>query len=216
MTTNTNANPLEVGSDEIERLALEECIKRQRVDREVRALVIPAGHCELAAKLARVGAQVSVLAAAAEKRGVGGRLLAAGLRDEVTVHEGGLESLPDFGDCAPFDIVIIRRGLCSLPYDRARQVVRQVLGRLKIGGKLYLSVLGLHSELAQGYAAAEAPITTRHGPLASALARKYDIAGPVCLYSERDLFLLLLESGASVLRTLTTTYGSVKGVAVRV
>ena len=48
------------------------------------------------------------------------------------------------------------------------------------------------------------------------LADKYGIAEPVCLYSERDLFLLLLESGASVLRTLTTTWGNVKGVAVRV
>ena len=30
------------------------------------------------------------------------------------------------------------------------------------------------------------------------------------------LFMLLLEAGASVLRTMTTTHGNVKGVAVRV
>ena len=48
------------------------------------------------------------------------------------------------------------------------------------------------------------------------MAKKYGIAGPVCLYSERNLFMLLLEAGASVLRTMTTTYGNVKGVAVRV
>jgi hypothetical protein len=48
------------------------------------------------------------------------------------------------------------------------------------------------------------------------MADKYGIDHPVCLYSERDLFLLLLESGASVLRTLTSTWGNVKGVAVRV
>ena len=33
--------------------------------------------------------------------------------------------------------------------------------RLRIGGKLYLSVLGLHSELGHGYADAEQPIEQR-------------------------------------------------------
>lgn len=48
------------------------------------------------------------------------------------------------------------------------------------------------------------------------MAEKYGIAGSMCLYSERNLFLLMLDVGASVLRTMTTTYGNVKGVAVRV
>jgi hypothetical protein len=48
------------------------------------------------------------------------------------------------------------------------------------------------------------------------MINKYGIKSKVCLYSERNLFLLLLEAGASVLRTLTTTYGNVKAVAVRV
>jgi hypothetical protein len=67
-----------------------------------------------------------------------------------------------------------------------------------------------------GYADSEATIDQRFAPLAPALARKYGIHHPVCLYTERNLFMLLLEAGASVLRTLTTTYGNVKGVAVRV
>ena len=89
-------------------------------------------------------------------------------------------------------------------------------GKLKIGGKLYISVLGLHSELSEGYAASEATIDQRYAELAPSLARKYNIHQPVCLYTERNLFMLLLEAGASVLRTLTTTHGNVKGVAVRV
>jgi hypothetical protein len=48
------------------------------------------------------------------------------------------------------------------------------------------------------------------------MAEKYGIKGEVCLYSERDLFMLLLDAGASVLRTMTTTYGNVKAVAVRI
>jgi hypothetical protein len=91
-----------------------------------------------------------------------------------------------------------------------------LLLRLRIGGKLYLSILGLHSELGQGYAGAETPIDQRFAPLSPALVKKYGIQGEVCLYTERNLFMLLLEAGASVLRTLTTTYGNVKGIAVRV
>jgi len=48
------------------------------------------------------------------------------------------------------------------------------------------------------------------------MAKKYGLHHPVCLYSERNLFMLLVEAGGSVLRTLTTTYGNVKGIAVRV
>jgi hypothetical protein len=39
MNNDTTANPLEPGSDENERLALEECVKRQRFDRRVSVLV---------------------------------------------------------------------------------------------------------------------------------------------------------------------------------
>ena len=111
---------------------------------------------------------------------------------------------------------LVRRGLCALPYEEARQVIRQLLLKLRIGGKLYVSIHGLHSELSDGYAGVEHNIEERHTELAPAMAEKYGIAGPICLYSERNLFTLLLEAGASVLRTMTTTYGSVKGVAVRV
>ncbi|MDP3440634.1 MAG: hypothetical protein Q8R95_13635, partial [Azonexus sp.] len=80
----------------------------------------------------------------------------------------------------------------------------------------YLSILGLHSELGDGYADAEVPVEQRFAKLSPALIKKYGITNEVCLYSERNLFMLLLDAGASVLRTLTTTHGNVKAVAVRV
>ena len=49
MNNDINANLLETGNDETERLALEECVKRQRFDQRVSVLVIPAGRCELGA-----------------------------------------------------------------------------------------------------------------------------------------------------------------------
>lgn len=216
MTANITANPLETGIDELERFALEECVKRQRVDRRVSVLILPDKRCEMAIKFARLGAQVTIADAPAHRQNVEGRILAAGLRDEISFTPWALPAVPEEPEDEPFDIIVIRRGLCSMPYDEARKVVRLLLHKLKIGGKLYISVLGLHSELGDGYAGSDLTIDQRFSKLSPALAGKYEIQQPVCLYTERNLFMLLLDAGASVLRTLTTTYGNVKGIAVRV
>lgn len=216
MMTNINANPLETGSDELERYVLEECIKRQRLDHRVSTLVMPAARCDLASKLARLGAKVTVSGPAGHRREAENRILAAGFSDEIHFAAFNWPELPETLPGEPFDAIVVRRELSTLPYLEARQMVRQLLLKLRIGGKLYLSVLGLHSELADDYAASESPLEGRFGPLAPKIARTYDINGSVCLYTERELFLLLLEAGASVLRTLTATYGNVKAVAVRV
>lgn len=216
MESHINADPFVTGNDENERLALEECAKRQRVDHRVSVLVLPAGRCTLAAKFARLGASVTVGDEPAARQEAEGRILAAGLSDDITFSPLELADLPLEPPGQPYDIIILRRGLCSMPYEQARGVVRQLLLKLKIGGKLYVSILGLHSELGEGYPVGDQPIDQRFAKLAPDLAQKYGIQRPVCLYTERNLFMLLLEAGASVLRTLTTTYGNVKGVAVRV
>jgi len=216
MSTNTNANPLETGTDEIERFALEECIKRQRVDRRVSVLVMPAGRCEQAFKFARLGAQLTVADTPELKQDIEGRILAAGLPNDIRFAPFEFPDLPAPGEFEPFDIIVLRRGLSAMPYAEARQYLKKLLGRLKIGGKLFISILGIHSELGEGYGGIEQRAAERWSKLSTPMAKKYGIQVPVCLYSERDLFMLLLESGASVLRTLTTTYGNVKGVAVRV
>ncbi len=216
MMKHINANPLETGNDELERYALEECFKRQRSDHRASVLVLPAGGCELATKFARWGASVVVCDSPASRQDVERRVLTSGFRDQIEFAPCDCAALPEDLPGEPFDIIFVRRGLCGLPYEDARKVVRQLLLKLRIGGKLYVSILGLHSELGRGYADLEQRVEKRHAPLAPALAQRYGIEGPVCLYSERNLFMLLLEAGASVLRTMTTTYGNVKGVAVRV
>lgn len=216
MKNNSTANPWEPGTDDLERHALGECAKRQRVDHRVSVLVMPANHCELAIQFAELGARVTVADEAAHAQDVEGRILAAGLRDEMSFAACAMPQPPENSPGEPFDIIFVRRSLCALPYPDARQVVRQLLRQLKIGGKLYVSILGLHSELSEGYVGKELAIEERFSELAPALAKKYGIPHPVCLYSERNLFMLLLEAGASVLRTMTTTYGNVKAIAVRV
>ncbi len=216
MTANINANPLETAGDELERYALEECLKRHRFDQRVSVLVLPDKRCEMSIKFAHLGAQVVVADRPGVQQEVEGRILAAALRDEIRFTPCILPEFPDEAQGEPFDIIVLRRGLCAMPYEEARRIVRKLLLKLKIGGKLYISVLGLHSELSEGYVAGESSVDQRFAQLSPVLAEKYGIHEQVCLYSERNLFMLLLEAGASVLRTLTTTYGNVKGVAVRV
>jgi hypothetical protein len=74
----------------------------------------------------------------------------------------------------------------------------------------------MHSELGDHYAGSELAVEARFCELDPGMALKYGIKDPVCLYSERNLFMLLLEAGGSVLRTFTTTHGNIKGIAVRV
>ncbi len=216
MTSHITANPFDSGADELERYALEECVKRQRIDRRISILVVTDKRGELAVKFARLGAQVVICDDAPLKGSIEGRILAAGQREEITFVAGTLNTLPDSLPGEPFDMIVVRRGLCGMRYAEARETIRQLMRKLRIGGKLYVSVLGLHSELGHDYADSELPIDRRFANLAPELADKYAIPGPVCLYTERNLFLLLLEAGASVLRTLTTTYGNIKGIAVRV
>jgi len=194
---------------------LEECAKRQRIDHSVSVLVLPGGQCKLAVRFAQLDAQVTVADVIERQREIEGRILATGLAN-IHFTPTELPSPPETDSGAPYDIIVLRRGLCSMPYAQGKVLIRQLMRKLKIGGKLYLSILGLHSELGEGYLGREQSIYERYSKLSPAMARKYDIRDEVCLYSERDLFLLLLESGASVLRTMTTTWGNVKAVAVRV
>jgi hypothetical protein len=216
MPNNNTANPFETGDDEIERFALEECIKRQRVDHRVAVMVWPAARCELAVKFAKLGARVTAADREAHQQDVEGRILASGFNHEIRYAALELPNIPDDLPDEPYDIIVIRYGLSHLPYIQARAVIRQFMLKLRIGGKLYVSILGINSELGDGYDDCEKMVEDRFCNLSPAMIKKYNIKGKVCLYSERNLFLLLLEAGASVLRTLTTTYGNVKAVAVRV
>lgn len=217
MNTNTNAKLLESHSDELERLVLAEVHKRRRIDAPVSALVLPAGRGDLAIEMAQLGSRVTGVDESRYEREFLSYALANGHTDAL-IFQGaaGLDALPHEIGGEPFDIVYVRRGLCTLPYGKARQALRKLLLKLKIGGKLYVSILGMHSELGDNYPGAEDVVEERFCRLDRAMATKYDIDEPVCLYSERNLFMLLLEAGGSVLRTFTSTHGNVKGVAVRV
>jgi hypothetical protein len=87
MVKNTTVNPWETENDAIEQLALEECAKRQRIDRSVSVLILPAGECRLGASFAQLNAQVTVTDDASRQRDIEGRILASGLGKTCALHQ---------------------------------------------------------------------------------------------------------------------------------
>ena len=205
--------------DELDQLAMLEAGKRSRAGEQVSVLQIDCGDALLGLRLARSGAQVlavdttgaasPVLQDAAQALGVVNRF-----RFQVWNSGYCLDTTPLPG--SPFDIVICPHSLSHHPYPQAHTLLRRLALMTRIGGKLFISAYGIHSALSEGYADENKPVRQRFCALAPEMADKYAIRQPLCLYSERDLFLLLFEAGLSVVKTFTTTHGNVKAIAVRV
>ena len=205
--------------DELDQMALQEAGKRSRAGTSVSALQVDCGDALLGLRLARAGANVL---AVDELSGTGALLdeaiQALDVRDKFRFQTWNsnhcLDTTPLPG--TPFDIVACPHSLSYQPYAQAHTLLRRLALMTKIGGKLYISAYGIHSELSAGYADENRPVRQRFSELAPAVAEKYGINKALCLYSERDLFLLLFEAGLSVVKTFTTTHGTVKAIAVRV
>ncbi|MCL2830302.1 MAG: hypothetical protein FWD77_06130 [Betaproteobacteria bacterium] len=199
---------------DLEQMALDEIAKRRRSGADVTALVFGSNAHEQAHHMAAAGARV-VLGDDAEDPlpvGVGYRVplrdIWSALEDPAAINK----ELP----AQPYDLIICQHVLHPLRYEEARLAVRSLLQRQKIGGKLFVSVYGIHSELGDVYPDSEKLIADRYAPLPKAVAKRYGIDGPICLYSARNLFSLLFEVGAAVLYTSTSTLGTLRAVAVRV
>jgi SAM-dependent methyltransferase len=199
-------------ADELEQLVLREIAMRVRDDTTPYVLDLPCGEGRHTVTMASLGARVLAADAPEQETHMRNRALASGCADNVNFAP--LE-IPDGLPTGPFDLVFYPHGIHRLPYPTARQVLRHLVKSIRVGGKLFISAYGLHSALSEGYADAETPIEERFSELAPAIAKRYNIKGPVCLYSERNLVTLLFEAGGSVLRSFTTTHGAVKAVAVR-
>lgn len=197
---------------EFDALILQEVDRRRRAGAPVSVLDSDCGRGELAVRLAQAGAQVTALVD--QEQGSLGRTSRALLETDLPIRflARGSEQLPG----APFDLVLCRRSLPFLRYADAVRHVARLNAMLKIGGKLYVATFGLHSLLGDAYPDADKSVQQRFAPLPDALAQRYGIAGPICLYTERDLFVLLFEAGNGVLKSFTTTHGSVKVIGVRV
>lgn len=191
---------------ELAQWAITEIAKRRRSGESVTVLASGVDTDQQALLMAQAGARVLLLSDGPELGHVDiYQLPSAGLADPEA-------DLP----LEPFDIILCQRCLNSLDYEQARRAIRRLMLRLKIGGKLFISLYGIHSELGDNYADGGKLVNERFCPVPEAMARRYRLNGPVCLYSERNLFSLLMEAGCAVIKTSTSALGHVRGIAARV
>lgn len=191
---------------EVDQWVLAETAKRQRSGETVNALLLGVGADEQALRLAEQGARVCLLS---DREPLGHLNI---VQRPSTVLADTETVLP----LQPFDLILCQRILSVHPYADARKTVRNLLGRLKIGGKFFISLYGIHSELGDHYTDGGKLVCDRMAPVAPELAKRYNLHGPVCLYSERNLFTLLMEAGGAVLKTSSSALGHVRGVAARI
>jgi hypothetical protein len=205
MSQDTDAARSRLFTSELDEIAYKEAAKRLRLDNNVSALLFGRDIVELAVRMAKVGVKV-VVDAAVENPPV-----VPGLR-AMPLSQIKVDALPE----APFDLIVGQLALHSLPYAQALDVLLQLRRLLKIGGKLFLSAYGVRSTLGDFYPDSGKRVQDRFAELPTALADLYNLHGPICLYSERDLITLLFETGAPVVHSATSGQGNVRAIAVRI
>jgi hypothetical protein len=110
-------------------------------------------------------------------------------------------------DC---DILYSQRTIHYLCYESALQFLMAFRLRMRQYASLYLSCSGVTSELAHGYPGAELPVERRFHHLASLMQNKHGIRQPVCLYSAKELTLLVERAGFHVEEVWQSEFGNVK------
>ncbi|MBK8525263.1 MAG: class I SAM-dependent methyltransferase [Betaproteobacteria bacterium] len=191
---------------ELEQWVLVELAKRQRSGESVSALLIGIGTETQALRMAEAGAQVLLLS---DREAISHHNVS---QCPTAVLDDEAAALP----FAPFDIILSQRNFSTLRYDAARKALRACLRRLKIGGKLFVSLYGIHSDLGDNYPDGGKLVSDRLALVSPEAGSRYGLTEPVCLYAERNLFSLLMEAGGAVLKTSTSALGHVRGVAARI
>lgn len=191
---------------ELAQWAVVEIGKRRRIGEAVTAMCSGADADAQSLLLAEAGARVLLLSDTS----------GSGHVDVVQRPVAGLFDGEADLPLEPFDLILCQRCLNQLRYEEARRALRRLMLRLKIGGKLFISLYGIHSELGDSYADGGKLVNERFAEVSGPLAKRYQLQGPVCLYSERNLFSLLMEAGCAVIKTSTSALGHVRGIAARV
>ncbi len=116
------------------------------------------------------------------------------------------EELPE-----ALDFVYSQRTLHYLRYGEALTVLAAVFCKLREGGRAFLSVSGLASELGGGYDGDPA-VERRFARLGEPMARLHGITSDVCLYRPDELADLCKRAGLQPVQIWQSEFGNVKGV----
>ncbi len=194
---------------------LRSLVRRGR--REPRALDMACGTGAHAGRMAEAGARVTAADLFAEYALHVERVRqAANLPEEkLRFEQLDLRALPNRIPGAPFDVISVQRSLHHLRFGEAVEALKTLRENLGAGGRIYLSVAGLPSELSDGYPMAEAPIEERFGLVHPRVRDKHELRRPVCLYSSSDVRRLMSEAGLEVHSLWISRRGHIKTIGRR-
>ena len=112
----------------------------------------------------------------------------------------------------PLDVCYSQRFIHYLKFSEAEKLINLLSKNMTKGSIFFISASGLNSELGQGYADKNKPVTKRFATLSKKLAEKHNIIEPVCLYTEQDLENLITRFGFKVRSLKSSDFGNIKGI----
>jgi SAM-dependent methyltransferase len=110
-----------------------------------------------------------------------------------------------------FTIVACQRMIHYLPHAAALDLLVKIRRVLDRGGRLFISVSGANTELADGLE--DVPLARRFGALRPDRQTQHDIRAPVCLYTADEFTATLHSAGLRVVRCWLSDFGNVKAIA---
>ncbi len=115
----------------------------------------------------------------------------------------------------PSDIslVISQRTLHHLPYGSSVSLLKNVYNKMTAGGKLFMSVSGIESKLAEGYECANSPIGERFCKVGGVGQTTYSITDNVCLYTKGEARELVESAQLNVESISNSDFGNIRIIA---
>jgi len=109
------------------------------------------------------------------------------------------------------DVVYMGSFLHYLKYDDAIKLLTIIKKKMRVGGRVFVSVSGLNSELGVGYEN-ERDIKRRFSYLDSNNRDRFLIQKQVVLYEKKDLVKVFTDIGFKLIEIKETAFGNLKGV----
>jgi hypothetical protein len=105
-----------------------------------------------------------------------------------------------------------QRFLHYAPFERALGILSTVNKTLTSGGRAFISVAGVRSEIGQAHPKRTAALHERFDFLAPHVAQKHNIHAKLVVYHERELGILGEAAGFRIADLSMSEFGNVKGV----
>lgn len=200
-------------SDDLKQRLYVETQKQMRFNSHFSILIWTNEHNDFPLDLAQLGAKITWISTAEYIQKINQKTKEKNLKElkeSICFLPFSNFKIPnDSSKNFPYDFIYLGNFINQLTYAAAGYLIEDLMQKLHIGGKIFIFLNGLNNENKKDYPHFKKNVRERFCPFKNEHF-------PVCLYYERDLNLLLLESGLSVLRSQQLKNGNIEIIAVRI